>query len=42
MFANLPNDIGKLLTVKYAELSEDKIPLQPVGVPEAEAVRDYE
>lgn len=42
MFANLPNDIGKLLTVKYAELSEDGIPLQPVGVPEAEAVRDYE
>jgi DNA ligase-1 len=42
MFANLSNDIGKMLTVKYAELSEDMIPLQPVGVPEAEAVRDYE
>ncbi len=42
MFINLPNDIGKKLTVRYAELSDDGIPLQPVGVPEAEAVRDYE
>ena len=43
MFINLPNDIGKLLTVRFAELSDDGIPLQPVGVPaEAEAVRDYE
>jgi DNA ligase-1 len=43
MFINLPNDIGKMLTVRYAELSDDGIPLQPVGVPaEAEAVRDYE
>lgn len=43
MFKNLPNDIGKMLTVRYAELSDDGIPLQPVGVPaEAEAVRDYE
>jgi DNA ligase-1 len=43
MFRNLPNDIGKMLTVRYAELSDDGIPLQPVGVPaEAEAVRDYE
>jgi len=43
MFINLPNDIGKMLTVRYAELSDDGIPLQPVGIPaEAEAVRDYE
>lgn len=43
MFKDLPNDIGKMLTVRYAELSDDGIPLQPVGVPaEAEAVRDYE
>ncbi len=42
MLINLPNDIGKKLTVRYAELSDDGIPLQPVGVPEAEAVRDYE
>ena len=43
MLINLPNDIGKPLTVRYAELSDDGIPLQPVGVPaEAEAVRDYE
>jgi len=42
MFINLPNDIGKMLTVRFAEYSEDGIPLQPVGVPEAEAVRDYE
>ena len=43
MFINLPNDIGKMLTVRYAELSDDGIPLQPVGVPaEALAVRDYE
>ena len=43
MFRNLQNDIGKMLTVRYAELSDDGIPLQPVGVPaEAEAVRDYE
>jgi len=42
MLINLPNDIGKKLTVRFAEYSEDGIPLQPVGIPEAEAVRDYE
>ena len=42
MFIDLPNDIGKMLTVRFAELSDDGIPLQPVGIPEAEAVRDYE
>lgn len=43
MLIDLPNDIGKMLTVRYAELSDDGIPLQPVGIPaEAEAVRDYE
>ncbi len=43
MFIDLPSTIGRMLTVRYAELSDDGIPLQPVGVPaEAEAVRDYE
>ncbi len=42
MLINLPNDIGKKLTVRFAEYSDVGIPLQPVGVPEAEAVRDYE
>lgn len=42
MFRDLPNDIGKKLTVRFAEWSDDMIPQQPVGVPEAEAVRDYE
>ncbi len=42
MLLTLPIDIGKKLTVRYAELSDVGIPLQPVGVPEAEAVRDYE
>ena len=42
MLINLPNDIGKMLTVRFAEYSEDMIPQQPVGIPEAEAVRDYE
>jgi len=42
MFIDLPNDIGKMLTVRFAEWSDDGIPQQPVGVPEAEAVRDYE
>jgi len=42
MFKSLRNDIGKMLTVRFAEYSEDGIPQQPVGVPEAEVVRDYE
>jgi len=42
MLINLPNDIGKKLTVRFAEYSDDGVPLQPVGIPEAEAVRDYE
>lgn len=42
MFIDLPLAIGKRLTVRYAELSEDGIPLQPVGIPEAETIRDYE
>ncbi len=42
MFIQLPNAIGKMLTVRFAEYSEDGIPQQPVGVPEAEAIRDYE
>ena len=42
MLLDLPNDIGKKLTVRFAEWSDDGIPLQPVGIPEAEAVRDYE
>jgi hypothetical protein len=31
-----------MLTVRFAEFSDEGVPLQPVGVPEAEAVRDYE
>jgi len=42
MMIDLSNDIGKLLTVRFAEWSDDNIPQQPVGIPEAEAVRDYE
>jgi len=42
MFIDLPNVIGKKLIVRFAEYSEDGIPLQPVGIPEAEAIRDYE
>ncbi len=42
MFQNLSNDIGKMLTVRFAEYSDEGVPLQPVGVPEAEVVRDYE
>lgn len=42
MLKELPDSIGKMLTVRFAEYSEDMIPQQPVGIPEAEAVRDYE
>ena len=38
IFKNLNDYIGKLLTVKYQELTDDGIPRFPVGV----AVRDYE
>lgn len=37
-FKNLNNLIGEQLTVRYAELSDDNIPLQPVGI----IPRDYE
>jgi len=42
MLIDLPNDIGKMMTIRFAEYSDDGIPLQPVGIPIAEAVRDYE
>jgi len=42
MLIDLPKSIGKLLTIRFAEYSEDNIPQQPVGIPVAEAVRDYE
>lgn len=35
---DLDNIIGKKLTVRYQELSEDKIPIFPVGI----SIRDYE
>lgn len=38
MFRNLKKYIGKQLTVRYQELSEDGIPIFPVGI----EVRDYE
>lgn len=38
MYINLPFYIGKDLTVHYQELSEDKIPIFPVGY----EIRDYE
>lgn len=45
-FENGDSFIGKFMTVKYAELSDDGIPLQVVGKPEtlveAMAIRDYE
>jgi DNA ligase-1 len=42
MLKELPNDIGKMLTVRFAEYSEDGVPQHTVGIPEAEVVRDYE
>ena len=42
MYLNLENDIGKMMTVRFAEYSDKGIPLQPTGKPQAEAVRDYE
>jgi len=42
MLIDLPNDLGKMMTIRFAEYSDDGIPLQPVGIPIAEAVRDYE
>ena len=38
MYHNAPNVVGKMLTVRYQELSEDSIPIFPVGL----VVRDYE
>jgi hypothetical protein len=38
MYQNLPNDIGKMLTVRFPEYSDKLVPLQPVGI----VVRDYE
>jgi len=38
MFNDLPDLIGKQLTVRYQELSEDGVPIFPVGL----AIRDYE
>jgi DNA ligase-1 len=35
---DLKNILGKELTVRYQELSEDKVPIFPVGI----AIRDYE
>ena len=37
-FKNLDNIIGKKLTVRYQERSDDNIPIFPVGI----AIRDYE
>jgi len=42
MLRELPDSIGKMLTVRYAEYSDDGIPQHIVGIPEAEVVRDYE
>jgi len=43
MLIELPGSIGKLLTVRFAEYSDDGVPQHTVGIPvEAEAVRDYE
>ncbi len=37
-YINLEKAIGEMLTVRFAELSDDGIPLQPVG----RVIRDYE
>ncbi len=37
-YINLEKAIGEMLTVRFAELSDEGIPLQPVGI----VVRDYE
>jgi DNA ligase-1 len=42
MLKELPDAIGKMLTVRFAEYSEDGVPQHTVGIPEAEVVRDYE
>jgi len=42
MFNELEQSIGKPLTVRFAEYSDDGIPQHPVGLPEAQVVRDYE
>ncbi len=43
MLIELPESIGKMLTVRFAEYSDEGVPQHTVGVPvEAEAVRDYE
>lgn len=38
MFDNLDKYVGKMLTVRYQQLSEDGIPIFPIGI----VVRDYE
>ena len=35
---NLPNLLGKLLTVRYQTRSDSNIPIFPIGI----AIRDYE
>ena len=42
MLRELPDSIGKMLTVRFAEYSDDGKPQHTVGIPEAEVVRDYE
>ena len=43
MLEELPQSIGEMLTVRFAEYSDDGVPQHTVGIPvEAEAVRDYE
>jgi hypothetical protein len=38
MLSDAPNLIGKSLTVRYFEMTDDNIPRFPVGV----SIRDYE